>query len=358
MSDPTPPRRDPSGSPSSSRPPLGETVSGAVGMLIDQRRSLASGLAALADDAPTWGTRSALRRLAQRVESGVPLEEALADREVGLPRSFAVAAEAGARAGRLVPVINEYQFASAELRRRRTSLWAALLYPLFVFVFGALLLTFLLAWIVPQYRGMFADFGISLNPLTLLIITISDLLTSPVVLLAAGGVLLAGLSLLAAQRFLAPLARGFHWVPLIGAAFYWSGLSEFCRWLALFVRARTPLVPALRSMSGLIRDPWIAACCLRLARQIEDGEPLPRAIDSVPGLPAPLRSVCRWAERGEGFTDLLDSSSKIFSEQAELAARLLRLILIPLLFVGIVSLTALVLFSMMLPLFQLLSALT
>ena len=346
-----------SGDPSKPSPLSDDTVAGAVGTLIDQRRSLATGLAALSADAPTRRMRSALRHLARRVESGVALEEAIADREVGLPRSFAVAAEAGARANRLIPVINEYQFAAAELRRRRTALWAALLYPLVVFLFGITLLTFLLTWIVPQYRGMFQDFGVPINPLTMLVITLSDLLTSPAILVAVAVVVVAGLSLLAAQRFLAPLARAFHWIPLVGAAFYWSGLSEFCRWLALFVRARTPLVPALRAMGGLIQDPWVASCCRRLARQVEDGEPLPRAVDNIAGLPAPLRSVCRWAERGEGFTDLLDSSSKIFAEQAELAARLLRLILIPLLFVGIVGMTVLVLFSMMLPLFRLLSAL-
>lgn len=332
-------------------------MTAAVGALVDQRLSLASGLMALSADAPTRRMQSALRQLALRLETGASLEEALADRQAGVPRSFAVAAEAGARANRLIPVINEYQFAAMELRRRRTSLWASLLYPLFVFVFGTILLVFLFTWIVPQYREIFTDFGIAINPLTMLVLTISDLLASPVVLLSVGGVILASVCLLMAQRLLPPLARAFHWVPLVGGAFYWSGLSEFCRWLALFIRSRAPLVPALHSMSSLIRDPWIAACCRRLARQVEDGELLPQAIDNVAGLPGPLRSVCRWAERGEGFTDMLDSSSKIFAEQADLAARLLRLILVPLLFIGIVCMTILVLFSMMFPLFNLMSSL-
>jgi len=335
----------------------GETVAGAVGSLIDQRRSLAPGLRALSEDAPTRRMQRALRDLALRLDRGVPLEQALADREVGLPRSLAVAAEAGARSNRLIPVINEYQFASTELRRRRTNLWAALLYPIFVFAFGVTLLFFLLTWIVPQYRGMFSDFGIALNPLTLFIITLSDFLLSPITLVAVAVFIAGMLSLLAAQRLVAPLAWAFHWVPLVGGAFYWSGLSEFCRWLAVFVRARTPLAPALRSMAGLIRDPWVASCCRRLAQNVEDGQPLPQAIDQVAGLPQPLRSVCRWAERGEGFVDLLDSSAKIFAEQGELHARMLRLVLIPLLFLGIVGLTMVVIFAMMFPLFNLLSAL-
>ena len=334
-----------------------DTVAGSLTTLVEQQRSLAPGLIALAEDAPSRGLRRSLRELARRLEAGTPLDEAL--RSGGsVPRALEVAAEAGRQSGRLLPVLNEYQIASEELSRQRRSLWGALSYPLILLVCSAAVIAFLFQWILPQFREVIADFGISLPTILIYLFTISDLMSSPVTLGLIAGLLAAMVALAVGVRFWPPLARLFHWVPLVGTAFYWSGMAEFCRWMSVFVRAETPLASAFFSMGSLIGDPWIGRCARILAVRTERGEPLDEAAAAIDGLPLPLKSVCRWARHGDALPEMLDRSAVIFAEQARHQAEMLRTALVPIIFIGVAGTAALVMFSVMLPMFMLLRALT
>ena len=334
-----------------------DSVVGALTTLVDQQRGLVSGLLALADDAPSRGMRRTLRELAGRLETGAPLDEALlAGRSI--PRPLAVAAEAGRKTGRLLPVLHEYQIASEELSRQRWILWGALVYPLVLTLSSFALIVFLFREILPQFRNIISDFGISIGPVLLFLFTLSDLLASPVTL-GVLGILLGGVILFAVGlRFLPPLTRLFHWVPLLGTTLYWSGMSEFCRWMSVFVRAKAPLAPSFSSMGSLIGDPWIARCARLLAQRTAQGERLEDAADNVAGLPTPLRSICRWSRHGEAFPDMLERSALVFAEQARLQAEVLRTALVPILFVGVAGTVIVVMFAIMVPLFALLQALT
>jgi type IV pilus assembly protein PilC len=333
------------------------SVAGAVSTVIDQRRSLATGLAALSEDAPSSAVRRELRTMSERVSQGASLQEALKDCR-GVPNSFRLAAEAGAAANRLVPALYEYQLAREQTRQHRATLWAALSYPLFVALFGLGLLFVIYQWLVPQFREIFESFGVELPWLTLMVVTLSDLLRNGLILWAGLAVIGVVVGILALRAFLCDVARVFHFVPLVGSTFYWSGVSEFCRWMALFVRAQAPIGPALRATADVVGDPWISYCARQMAAETETGASLETAAGMFAGVPDPIVSVCRWANQGETFADLLRSSSEIFASQAQMRARLLRMLLAPLLLIGISGFMVLTIFAMLIPLIRLLGQLT
>ena len=352
----SPPPSDESSDPRAARLKA-DTVVGSLTTLVDQQRSLAAGLDALAEDAPSWRLRRALRGLAGRLESGTPLEEALrADRSI--PRPLVVAAEAGRETGRLLPVLQEYQIASEELSRHRWTIYGALSYPLALMLSSVAVVAFLFEWILPQFREVLSGFGVSLGTLPIFLFAISEFLATPTATWVLGLLLVAMLLLAIGVRWSAPLARLFHWVPIVGTTFYWSGMAEFCRWMSVFVRAKTPVAPTFRSMGSLIADPWVGQCARLLAVRMERGERLEDAAASVSGLPLPLRSICRWAKHGDAFPDMLERSARIFAEQARLQAEVLRTALTPIIFVGVAGTASLVMFAILLPLLSLLRALT
>ena len=189
----SPPPSDESSDPRAARLKA-DTVVGSLTTLVDQQRSLAAGLDALAEDAPSWRLRRALRGLAGRLESGTPLEEALrADRSI--PRPLVVAAEAGRETGRLLPVLQEYQIASEELSRHRWTIYGALSYPLALMLSSVAVVAFLFEWILPQFREVLSGFGVSLGTLPIFLFAISEFLATPTATWVLGLLLVAMLLL-------------------------------------------------------------------------------------------------------------------------------------------------------------------
>ena len=96
---------------------------------------LASGLRALATEAPTSGLRNLFEQLAQRLEKGVPLGEALASLP-NLPEGLSGIVQLGQQTGRPDFFVPEFLENRQELDRLYVRLLATFLYPsLLVLIF-------------------------------------------------------------------------------------------------------------------------------------------------------------------------------------------------------------------------------
>src|SRR5689334_7011005 len=69
---------------------------------------LAGGLRALADELPRGRLARTCRALADKLDSGVPLEQAIGSRDMRLPAHMRALLVAGVRSGRLVEVLEQY----------------------------------------------------------------------------------------------------------------------------------------------------------------------------------------------------------------------------------------------------------
>jgi len=104
--------------------------------------------------------------LADLLESGVSLPEALEQIGGLLPARAASMIRVGSESGALAPALRR----AATLHYLHEPLWMSLIgkiaYLLLVFSFGMMILVFIMLKIVPAYQKIFADFGDALPPLT------------------------------------------------------------------------------------------------------------------------------------------------------------------------------------------------
>ena len=200
--------------------------------------------------------RMAIRMVAEDVESGSTLSEAMARH----PKAFDTLYTNMVRAGELGGVLDiilerlaDFMEKSQALRRK---VIGAMIYPIAVITFAMLIVAMLLIVVVPKFQDIFADLGEEMPAMTRLLMSMSAALTGGgwIVLIAipVGLVLLSKLlksspgGRLAIDRFKLS-------VPIMGLIVAKTSVARFARTLGTLLAAGVPILEALnitRDTSG------------------------------------------------------------------------------------------------------------
>lgn len=283
---------------------------------------LGSGLRAVAAELrPRDPLRNRLRLLADDLEAGVSLEEALASQEATFPPHFRGLVEAGVRSGRLPEMLGEFAIhdrLAHELRRR---VWLGLFYPALLVVICFVLLG-ALAMASRALVEVVRDFGVQLPFLSQILVTFGESMIRFGWWIFLGPLLTLALLFLLIRVMFSPherrrLLRG---VPLLGPMVRWTSLSELCRVLSLLVESGLALPEALPLAGRATRDAVLARACESAASELADGRPLADALAAHKALPPDFDRFLSWAEGYRSLPESLSLAAGIFEARARAQA--------------------------------------
>ncbi len=115
------------------------------------------GLRAMARDVGRGRLRNAIECLADEVERGVPLDEAVGRTGGAFPRLYGDILKAGAGTGRLGEALFNLNQHLSLMESSRRAFWEAATYPLAVAVLSMAVLSFFMMTVVPQFERMLVD---------------------------------------------------------------------------------------------------------------------------------------------------------------------------------------------------------
>lgn len=318
---------------------------------------LEAGLRAVAEEAPTRRLRAILTVLANNLERGESLTDALAQHQGRVPKHLLNLIQAGLETETLASVLERYvQSArlSAEIRRR---VLLGLTYPAMLFFGGALLLVAFLVILMPQFDQIFQDFDTNLPKLTIAVVSVSRFLRSygvwAVLTLGVFGVAatLGAMAYVRTRQGRAVLC----WVPVYGPLLRLTALAEFASLLGQFLDARTEMPRALE-LAGLgSGDAEIAWAAEGLAHEVRQGVPLADAATMSSGIPHPMRQMLRWSTHPRKFAEALYSAAEMCRARASVQVIILGPFLEPVALFGVGITFGLLLIAILLPLFKLLN---
>jgi len=300
-------------------------VADLIGQLAALTRSglpLPSGLRAAGEELASASLRSTFRDLADRIEAGEGLDDALAAGSTRFPAHIRGLILAGARSGRLADFLGEYVRKAnlgAELRRR---FWATLAYPLLTLVVVVVLVVFICHLSTVAVDSMFGDIsGITLfgrsrrmSPQIEFLRIMARLISANWAYALLGGIAAVGVVLASARFGLGPVGRRrlACGMPVFGPLLRFSALTEFSHLLAMLIEAETPLPLALELAGGAVRDAELADSCRRMGRSVASGNPLSEAVRLWPGIPAGLGQLFRWSEGHRSLPESLHLAGEMF----------------------------------------------
>ena len=282
---------------------------------------LAHGLIALGEELPRGRLRRSMNDLAETLESGIPLDEALDEQKKRIPPHLRGLVIAGLRSGRLGDTLSRfssYVAIGTELERR---LWLSLAYPILTVVTALALFFFVCVILVSQFEAIYRDFNIPLPGMTVALIAIARIVNTAwaPTLIVVGTVF--G-SWLVARLFLTPPFRRAlaGRLPLVGRVWRATSLAEFCHLLALLLESRLPLPEALRLTGEGVQDADVDASCRSIAGQVESGRSLARAMENATLFPVGFPHLLRWAENQEALPEVLHMAGAMFEARGRSCA--------------------------------------
>ncbi|HEV3163890.1 MAG TPA: type II secretion system F family protein [Isosphaeraceae bacterium] len=284
---------------------------------------LAAGLRALSSELASGPLRRVLASVAEQLEAGQSLEEAIDSQGENFPAHLRGLVLAGIRSGKLGEVLEQfthYYHVGIELRRK---LWLSLAYPFMLVAVMVALFVFVSMVIVNQFVVIYKDFGIDLPGVTRLVISISHVFTD-----AGAGLLMGLFAVLGVIWLIGMTLGGASWrrsltcrIPLVGPLWRWTALVEFTHLLALLLESNVPLPTALQLTGEGLRDADIAAACQTMRQEVESGHTLADGIAHIPQFPFGLPRILRWAEAHHSLPGALHLAGEMYEARALAQAR-------------------------------------
>jgi general secretion pathway protein F len=297
-------------------------------------------------------SRQVLVDLLQAVREGAPLARAVEAHPETFPNLYASMVRAGEESGTLPLSLSRLANHLEEQARTRNRVRSALTYPLLMAVVAALVVVFLLTFVVPKIVGIFSHLGRALPLPTRILIGITDVLAASwwaLLLLAAGGVL--GLRrYLATERGRKARDTLLLRLPLVGRLEHLSALSRFARTLSTLVSGGIPVDRALRIVAPVVGNAVITEQIAASADRVVEGATLSESLRPHPEIPLTLVQMVAVGEESGALGDLLYRAADAMDEETN--ARLSRLLslLEPLIILVMGTVVAFIVVSVLLPL--------
>jgi type II secretory pathway component PulF len=334
-------------------------LSASISGLARAQLPLPPGLRALGQELPPGRLRRALDALAQTLEGGASLDEAIAAQGERLPAHLTGLVQAGSRTGRTGEILGqfaEYSQIGTDVRRR---LGLSLIYPFVALMFAFTLLLFVLTFIVGGFARIFADFGIPLPLLSVILIELSEALRTSGWSIVEGLALL-GVIALAVLWFLRPAVRrsALSRLPLFGSVWRSTSIAEFCHLLGLLLECGLPLVEAVPLAGEGVVDSDLQSVARSLRHDLAGGESLGRAIARHGFFPLGLGPIVAWAEQHQSLAAVLHMIAEMFEARARTQASFASTVCSVLAVLVILTGIGLVVFGVLTPMIQLIQKLS
>jgi type IV pilus assembly protein PilC len=303
---------------------------------------------------------SRLRRLAATVRGGGSLEHSIAE-DRSLPPHLAGLVAAGVAANDLVAVLTGYIRSNLRQRLLRERMRESLIPPLFSTAAIAIVFIIIFVFIVPQFRDIFADFGIVLPPITMTLLGFAEFFARN----RLGQVLAAMAAVLVLLPALAALTSGtwlgrtlLRELPIWGRVIRWQSEIRLYELLSLMVARNLPLPTALRLSAQALADPVMRRDALDAARRLEATGVMAWA-STVPGVRHwTMGPLLLTARSGTDLGLALAGSANILEGRIQSRCELLRMALPPVLMTLTIAGVGVTALALLLPMLSLMTALS
>ncbi|MCW5623155.1 MAG: type II secretion system F family protein [Burkholderiales bacterium] len=250
--------------------------------------SLVEALETLAEKEAKAETRAALGRLLAALYEGKPFSAALALDAQTFPDLYVASVRASERTGDLPEALSRFVAYQTQLDLVRKKVVSAAIYPVIILIVAALVVLFLLAYVVPRFSAVYEDMGDRIPFASRVLLQWGKLVEAHGVMLGIGfivGVVALGMWLMrpATRTLLVGWLRRF---PSLGERLRVYQLIRFYRTLGMLLSGGIPILQAMGMVSGLL-DPQLRARMAGAQGMIREGKPISQAMEGH-GLTTPV----------------------------------------------------------------------
>ncbi len=278
--------------------------------------TLVEAIEGLAEKEGAGPTRTVLDHLKTQLHQGRTLSQSMQDLPEVFPALFVSTVRATERTGDLPDALRRYIAYESQLEVVRKKIVSASIYPVLLIGVGALVLLFLLGYVVPKFSHVYEDIQGDLPLLSRLLLESGKFLE--VNGLAAGlaflGACIAGVKLATLPAVRRWIGTKLWSVPAIGERMRLYQLARFYRTLGMLLRGGTPVVTALDMAAGLL-SPALRGSLALAAQSIREGRAISDSM-SANNLTTPVGlRMLRVGERSGRMDEMMERIAAFYDDE-------------------------------------------
>jgi type IV pilus assembly protein PilC len=299
-----------------------------------------------------------VRELRADVEGGLLLSQAMARHPKVFSRLYVSMVEAGEAAGILDIVLDRVAFQIEKETQIKRRVKGAMIYPTMVFVFATLVLTGMLLFLVPVFEKIFKQLGGQLPKLTQIVVDMSHILQSKWYIIF--------------PVFIGSIVGFFRWkksesgrkrwdrfklaLPMkIGDVVLKVTMARFSRTLSTLVASGVDIIKALE-ITATTSGNWVVEEALGDVRaRVHEGVPIAQPLLENPIFPPMVSQMVKIGEETGELEKMLGKIADFYEDEVDSSIQTLTSIIEPIMMIGVGIMVGIIIISMYLPMFKMLT---
>jgi type IV pilus assembly protein PilC len=312
----------------------------------------------LRDTVDNAGFRQVLASMVEDIEGGLKLSEAMAHHSYCFDGVFVALMRAGEQSGQMVEVLDELSENLKWQDEMAGQAKKALMYPAIVLVVIIAVIFVLMVFLVPQLASTFKTLVPKLPPETEALVFVSAIFVKWWYLLL-GVPLAAGIALYftaktndRVQRFIDVLGLK---LPVLGAVRQKIILARFSTYFAMLYRAGISVLDCIQICEKIVGNRVMEEGLQRVGRSISEGQGISQAFIATKLFPPLVVRMLRVGESTGGLDTALLNVSYFYNRQVRDSIGKMQTLLGPLTTVVLGGLIMVILYSIFLPIYDVIS---
>jgi type IV pilus assembly protein PilC len=301
---------------------------------------------------------SVVHELRADVEGGLLLSQAMSRHPKVFDRLFISMVEAGEAAGILDQVLDRVAFQIEKATQIKRRVKGAMLYPTMVLIFATLVLIGMLMFLVPVFVKIFEQLGGQLPTLTQYVVNVSNLLRNDWFIIFPvffGGIF-------GVRRYKKTDSGRQLWdriklrIPMkIGDVVLKVTMARFARTLSTLVAAGVDIIKALE-ITGHTSGNWVVEDALANVRaKVHEGVPIAQPLVENEIFPPMVSQMVKIGEETGELEKMLSKIADFYEDEVDAAISTLTSIIEPLMMIAVGMMVGVIIISMYLPMFKMLT---
>jgi general secretion pathway protein F len=316
---------------------------------------LVDALGALSGQTSRAVTKRILSQIRESVREGSSLADALTAHPDTFSDLYVGMVRAGEAAGALEAVLDRLAEYSERQAEFISKVRGALTYPIIMMCVGALIMGFLVSYVVPQVATIFEQQHAVLPLMTRVLIRLSDILAGYwiellILLVAIVGGIAFALGTTAGRRIYDVwLLR----LPYIGPTVVRVICARFARTLATLLESGVQLLPSLSAVKRVVTNGLLADALEQSRESIREGHGMGHTLERSGLFPPLLVEMIKVGERSGELEQMLERVADNYEREVEASLRQMTTVLEPLMTLVMAAMILFMMLAVLLPIFQL-----
>jgi len=308
----------------------------------------------LATEARTPAIAEKLNAVANDIQAGSSISDALSKRPEMFSGFYVNMVRAGEESGKLDETFSflaNYLDRSYEVTQRVRN---ALIYPAFVIITFVVVMVLMMTLVIPKLATILGDVGQNIPIYTRVVIGASEFLTQYIVfiLIATAIGILALVRYLQTERGQQQAAIILLDTPYVGELYRKMYMSRVADNLSTMLQSGIQMVRALEISSTVVGSPRYAQIMLAVSERVKSGMPPSEALHEYPEIPGIMVAMMKIGEETGNLGSVLETMAKFYRREVDNAVDTLVGLIEPLMIVGLAVGVGFLLASVLIPIYN------